>query len=84
LKKIVKRKGYEKEAVIVDAKGKKQLTLEDIGEAVDFAKRTSSRATILAGKETEVPEDVKEYAAEVGVEIAVMPSDNASSLPQSS
>ena len=66
--KKVKRHGYEKEAVILDAKEKKQITFNDVDEALDFAKRTSTPATIIAGAETVVPEDVAAYAAEVGVE----------------
>ena len=74
----MKRKGYEKEAAIVDAKEKKRLTFNDVGEALEFAKRTSSPATILAGEATKIPEDVAAYAAEAGVEI-LRPTDEEAS-----
>ena len=77
MNKKVKRHGYEKEAAILNAKEKKQITFNDIGEALDFAKRTSSPATIIAGTETVVPEDVAAYAAEVGVEILKPESDGS-------
>lgn len=82
MKKKVKRetlykKNKEADLAILDAKGKKELTLEDVGEAVDFAKRTQSQARILVGEDTEIPEDVEAYAMESHVTIS-RPSDETS------
>ena len=76
-KKVRSRTRSDRGSVIVDAKEKKRLTMEDVSEAADFGKRTSSIATILAGENTQIPEEVNEYAQESHVIIEKPPEDES-------
>ena len=69
-------------AVIVNAKDKVSLNLEDIEKAANKAKRTRADSVkIVVGPETEVADDVRDFAAKRAVEIATMGPDEPS-LPK--
>jgi len=71
------RKIKKQGALVVNARDRKSVDLTDVEKAAKDAKRTqASKATIVVGPNTEVAQDVKEFAAENGVQIATMTANN--------
>jgi hypothetical protein len=82
-KKKANKNRTNSDAVIINAKDRTSLSLEDIDKAVKDVKRTKAEnATIVVGPRTEVADDVREFANQRGVEIATMASDNEPSTPE--
>lgn len=74
-------KAKRRDSVIVNVRGKKSLSLEDVERAAKQAKRTqASNATVVFGEETEVPEDVMEAANKSHVRLTMIPRPNAALL----
>ena len=78
------RKVKKQGAVVINARNRASLNLADVDKAVRDMKRTeASNATIVVSPETEVADDVKDFATKRGVEIATMPPNNEF-LPETS
>ena len=76
------RKVKKQGAVVINARNRASLNLADVDKAVKDMKRTeASNATIVVSPETEVADDVKDFATKRGVEIATMAPDNEA-LPE--
>ena len=78
------RKVKKQGDVVINARNRASLNLADVDKAVKDMKRTeASNATIVVSPETEVSDDVKDFATKRGVEIATIAPDNES-LPETS
>ena len=62
-------KAKKKGGVVINARDRTSLNLADVDKAVKDMKRTAANnATIVVGPETQVEEDVRNFAAKRGVE----------------
>ena len=79
------RKAKKQGAVVINARYRASLNLADVDKAVRDMKRTeASNATIVVSPETEVADDVKDFATKRGVEISAMAPNNNEALPETS